>query len=115
MRYLKQKIAKASEHLRRLQPAGLFRKQPVALPKFEVKIEVPSEVRIEETCVKNTKPKRASGNNVMKNYANAMVGFALSRAVEPYLSKSPLIRTMPIQLFRQILVPHKRKTNCMNP
>ncbi len=113
MRYLKQKIAKACEYQRLRQSSALLRKQSDTLPESEVKIETPIEVKVEEVCSKTRKPKRAQGNNVMKNYANAMVNFALSRVVEPYLLRSPLIRSMPLQLFRQTLVPQKRKTNCI--
>jgi len=115
MRYLKQKIAKAYEHQRLLQSSGSLRKKPEAVPTFEVqvKIEIPVEVKLEENCEKKNKPKRSLGNNVMKNYANAMVNFGLSRVAEPYLSRSPLATKMPLQLFRQMLLPQKRKTNCI--
>ena len=113
MRYLKQKIAKANEYQRLDQSSGSFRKQPQTLPfcAVQIKIEIPAEAKTEEDCVNRNKPKRSLGNNVMKNYANAMVNFALSRMAEPYLSKSPLVRAMPLGLFRQMLAPKKRKTN----
>jgi len=113
MRYLKQKIAKANEHQRLVQSSGPFRKQPETPPfcEVQIKIEIPAEVKIEEDCVKKNKPKRSLGNNVMKNYANAMVNFALSRLAEPYISRSPLVKAMPVQLFRQMLASNKRKTN----
>jgi len=138
MRYLKQKIARASEYQRLLQSSGPLGKQSDTLPAFEtqvkietpievktedfyeVKVEIPCEIKIEtsdvrseESSVKKNKPKRSLGNNVMKNYANAMICFALSKTAEPYLYKSPLVRKMPLQLFRQLLVSKKRKTNCI--
>ena len=113
MRYLKQKIAKAYEYHRRLESLRSLRKPLV--PPFEVqaKIEAPPEVKIEENCVKKNKPKRPLGNNMMKNYAHAMVNFALSAVAEPYLSSSPLVRVISLQVFRQILAPKKRKTTCI--
>jgi len=113
MRYLKQKIAKANEYQRLVQSSGPFRKQSEIPPVCEaqIKVEIPDEVKIEEGFVNKNKPKRSLGNNVMKNYANAMVNFALSRMAEPHLSRSPLEKAMPIQLFRQMLASKKRKTN----
>jgi len=123
MRYLKQKIAKACEHQKLLQASRPLRKEPETVSAFEaqlkienpleIKIEAPGEVKLEEICGKKNKPKRSLGNNVMKNYANAMVNFGLSRVAEPYLSRSPLTTKMPVQLFRQMLLPQKRKTNCI--
>ena len=135
MRYLKQKIAKASEYQRLHQSSEPIKTLPVLepiikieipcevkieLPSYvkievfeKVKIETPVEAKIEEDCVKKNKPKRSIGNNVMKNYASAMINFALSRLSEPYLYKSPLVRKMPLQLFRQLLISKKRKINCI--
>ena len=118
MRYLKQKIAKANEHQKLLQASESVRKQPDSMSgfdvKIEVKIEIPIDVKLEESpSVQKNKPKRSLGNNVMKNYANAMVNFALTRLAEPYILRSPLVRAMPPQLFRQLLVSKKRKTNCI--
>ncbi len=112
MRYLKQKITKASEYQKLLESSRPLRKQPEAppFPEVQIKIEIPD---IEEDYFEKIKPKRSIGNNVMKNYANAMVAFALSRLAEPYLSKSPLVKKMPIQQFRQMLASKKRKTNCI--
>jgi len=107
MRYLKQKIAKANEQQKLLQGSDPFEKQSDALlfSEVQVKIEIPSEAKI--------KPKRCLGNNVMKNYANAMVNFALSKVAEPYLTRSPLVKAMPLQLFRQLLLSKKRIINCI--
>ena len=115
MRYLKQKIAKALEYHRLLQSSGLLKKQPEPLPtpKVQPEIKASNEVGRRKACVKKNKSKRSIGNNVMKNYASAMVNFALSRMAEPYLSKSPLARRMPLQLFRQMLIPQKKKINCI--
>ena len=109
MRYLKQKIAKANEHQKLLESSRLRREKPDTLPEFEVKIEIPVEVKMEENSGKKNKSKRSVGNNVMKNYAGAMVTFALSRASEPYLTRSPLIKTMSFDLFREKLVPQRPK------
>jgi len=115
MRYLKQKIAKACEYHKLLESSRPLRKRQVTLPISEeqAKIAVPSEVKIEESSVKKNKPKRALGNNVMKNYARAMVKFALSTVAESYLAGSPLTRTMSLQVFRQMLAPKLRKITCI--
>ena len=115
MRFLKQKIAKACEYQKLLQSSRSLRKRPETLPtsKVQVKIEAPSEVKIEENCGKKNRSKRSLGNNVMKNYARAMVNFALSAVAEPYLSKSPLARTVSLQVFREMLAPKLRKINCI--
>jgi len=131
MRSLKRKIGKANDRQKLLQSSESHENHPEILSTFgfQVKIEIPYEmeieapsevkiefqdhVKIEESSVRKSKPKRSLGNNVMKNYANAMVTFALSRMAEPYLSKSPLVRAMPVQWFRQILVSKKRKVNCI--
>lgn len=108
MRYLKQKIIKARE-------SKSLRKQPEILevPEVQVKIEISPQVKIEENFVKKNKPKRSPGNNVMRNYATAMVKFALSKFAEPFLSSSPLLRVMSLQVFRDILVERRRKINCI--
>jgi len=115
MRYLKQKIARARESRRLLQSSGLLKKrpEPQPTPEFQPKIETPAEVETLKTNVKKNKPKRSNGNNVMKNYASAMANFALSRMAEPYLSESPLVSRMPLQLFRKMLVLKKKKINCI--
>ncbi len=117
MRYLKQKIAKANEYQKLSQSSSSLIKQPDLLPpsevkiRIEIKVDAPFEVKTDDDCVQKNKKKRSIGNNVMKNYANAMVNFALSRIAEPYLYQSPLVRKMPLQLFRQLLASKKRNTN----
>jgi len=115
MRYLKQKIAKACEYQKRLHSSESLGKNPELLPTSEVQteIKVPRQPEIQENCVQKSKPKRPMGNNVVKNYANAMIRFALSKVAEPYLSSSPLMRVMSLQAFRQMLAPRTRKTNCI--
>ncbi len=115
MRYLKQKIAKAHEYHRLLQSSRLVRKQPNLLPTLGVQseIQILNEIEVGETCVKKDKRQRSFGNNVMKNYANAMVKFALSRLADPYLSRSPLIKAMPLYLFGKMLASRKKKINCV--
>lgn len=114
MRYLKQKIARANEYQKLMQASELSRKQQEsAMPSFENEIKI--EIKIEEYSLpeQKKKAKRSPGNNVMKNYANAMVNFALSRMAEPYLTRCPEVRGMPPQMFRQLLSSNKRKTNSM--
>jgi len=119
MRYLKKKIAKANEYQRLIQASELSRKQQesASSPSFieaSVKIEIKTEETFSQTFsqeVEKRKPKRSLGNNVMKNYASAMVNFALSRMAEPYLARCSWVRGMPPQMFRQLLSSKKRKTN----
>jgi len=115
MRFLKQKIAKACEYCKLLQSSRSLRKRPETLPTSQVqaRILISSEVKIEEDCGKKSRSKRPLGNNVMKNYARAMVNFALSAVAEPYLSKSPFARTVSLQVVRQMLAPKLRKINCI--
>jgi len=127
MRYLKQKISKANEYQKHFQDSELRKEQEDMSSFFEVqikievfcetkteeniKIEAPCEIKTEETSdhIQKKKSKRSPGNNVMKNYAGAMVSFALSLLAEPYLARCSLIRTMPPQMFRQLLKSKRRK------
>jgi len=111
MRYLKQKIAKANEYQNLRQASESVKKQEESMS--QVKIEIPYESIIHESCFQKRKPKRSLGNNVMKNYAGAMIHFARSRLAEPYISRSPLIQEMPRQTFWQILRSKRKSTTCI--
>ena len=130
MRFLKQKIAKASEYRKLVESSESLRKQSETLSfsevqikieisavkyeiPFEVKNEIVDEIKVEEDFIEKNKPKRSLGNNVMKNYGNAMVNFALTKMAEPYLLRSPLVKKMPLHMFRQMLASKRRKTNCI--
>jgi len=114
MRYLKQKIAKASEYQKLSQTSSSLQKQESEVSSTFSETQVKIEIKTEESFspnVEKRKAKRSLGNNVMKNYASAMVNFALSRMAEPYLARCTLVRGMPPQMFRQLLSSKKRKTN----
>jgi len=127
MRYLKQKIAKsnqshksprsseaseASESLKKEHDSSenMSIKQEFEI---QVKIEIPYEAFIKEGHIKKGKPKRSLGNNVMKNYAGAMIHFARSSIAEPYLAKTSAIQEMSIYTFREILRMKRKNTNCI--
>jgi len=113
MRYLKQKIAKANEYQRLIQASKKQQEDIQIKLEAPIKVETSWGIKTEESFsqgVEKKKPKRSLGNNVMKNYATAMVNFALSRMAEPYLARSSLIKSMPVQMFRQLLKAKKRST-----
>jgi len=120
MRYLKQKIAKANEPQKILQSPEFSQKQFPASETtsfqshsdIQVKIEIPCEAFSEENNEKR-KPKRSLGNNVMKNYAAAMITFALSRLSDYYLTRLPLVRKLSLAKFRQILHTKRQKIHCI--
>ncbi len=120
MRYLKQKIAKANEHQKLLQTPETEHKPFLASETasfqsnedFQVKIEIPCEAFNEESDGKR-KPKRSLGNNVMKNYAAAMITFALSRMSDYYLTRLPLVKKLSLAKFRQIMHSKRQKIHCI--
>jgi len=117
MRYLKQKIAKANEHQKPLQASEFSQKQSSTSEikpgqpdlQVQVKIEIPCEAFTEE----KRKPKRSLGNNVMKNYAAAMITFALSKFSDPYLKRLPVIRRLPLTIFRKMLTTKRQSVHCI--
>ena len=57
--------------------------------------------------------KRSRGNNVMKNYARAMVRFALSELADPYLERMKGKYSMSAETFKNTLLSFKSKVNCI--
>jgi len=57
--------------------------------------------------------RRARGNNVMKNYARAMVRFSLSSLADPYLERMKEKYAMGSEDFKTTLRGHKAKVNCI--
>jgi len=111
MRYLKQKIARARafEKLRKLEEAKTTTKSPLPLRKNEQR----SVQKVQPPANKPMKKKRARGNNVMKNYARAMINFALSPLAEPYKEKIAESRQITSEAFRKILLEEKKRINCI--
>jgi len=63
---------------------------------------------------KKTKPRRSTiGNNIMKNYARAMVNFALSPMALSYLNRLVQKGSMPINTFLEVLEGRKEKIHCI--
>jgi len=63
---------------------------------------------------KKTKPRRSTiGNNIMKNYARAMVNFALSPMALSYLNRLIQKGSMPLNTFLEVLDGRKEKIHCI--
>ena len=120
MRYLKQKIARANEHQKLLQTSEFSSKSSLTSEPTSIQSNSETQVKIEISCeafseenVEKRKPKRSLGNNVMKNYAAAMITFALSKHSDLYLKKLPVIRRLPLTVFRQMLNLRKQNVHCI--
>ncbi len=103
MRYLKQKIARACAFYERKRL-------------LEIQKATQSPKNDKKSAQKDNSPmkkKRARGNNVMKNYARAMINFALSSLADPYKEKIPQNSQITSETFRRILLEQKKKINCI--
>jgi len=121
MRILKQKIAKALEYdkLQRLaRLRALRRNASLNTPSStqssrQLRIK-PRKSLSEASQCPVEKKKRAKGNNVMKNYARAMVNFGLSPLAEPYIERyNERSEKMESGRFRDILLGEKKNVNCI--
>ena len=119
MRLLKLKIAKAEEY-RKARSLGQ------ALPGPQLPFQSPRQLRKEarertrqyfvnhsDSEDSSSGSKRSKGNNVMKNYARAMVRFALSELADPYLERMKGKYTMNAEIFKNTLLSFKAKVNCI--
>jgi len=86
-------------------------RQKVSAPKVKKTSQKPSK---KANSSKKSKPRRNTiGNNIMKNYARAMVNFALSPMALSYLNR--LIQSVPMTLntFIEVLDGRKEKIHCI--
>jgi len=113
MRFLKQKIARASHFAETHSPSINSPDPPNTLKEREVSLkmslrELPKRVE----CPKHQNKRRpATGNNVMKNYCRALINFGLSPQFCPYFS-SEIENELSYERFIKILTL-KRKVNCI--
>jgi len=124
MRFLKLKIARAALYRNdshsvltygqpsKLQPAKASpppkqQKSPV-LKVQEPKVSSPASVSSDKKQYK-----RSKGNNIMKNYCQAMISFSLSPLSDFYIAREPESKELSLERFRQILSAQKTKINCI--
>jgi len=118
MRFLKLKIAKALEYSQAQAAKKTLEKQKAikeesAIPK-QKKVQKTKKRTSKGSKSKNAKPRRAAkGNNIMKNYARAMVNFALSPVALPYLTEELKIYSLKIEDFELNLKSKKEKIHCI--
>jgi len=125
MRILKLKIARAQESRKARELALLPSLKSEALPSSPLPTQSSRQLRLEarektRQTYEVSSPseysgdsKRSKGNNVMKNYARAMVNFALSALADPYLEKMKGKYLMDAGKFKVTLLGYKKKVNCI--
>lgn len=120
MRFLKNKIAKALKHCQSISPQENFSKQEsekspeeesiLALQNNNKELEEKEDSEMPE--VKKTK--EAKCQNIVKNYARAMINFSLDKIAAPYLTdilaKEPEI---DFKRFRKYINQKREKVNCI--
>ena len=125
MRILKLKIARAQEwrKARELQLLNSIKVEP--LPSSPLPSQSSRQLRLEARekirhSYEASSPseysggsKRSKGNNVMKNYARAMVNFSLSALADPYLERMKGKYAMNAEKFKVTLLGYKKKVNCI--
>jgi len=109
MRILKLKIAKAHESKNAKIQAHL----PQGEAFFQNLCEIKRQT-VSPSSSKGSGKKRSRGNNVMKNYAKAMVKFSLSSLADPYLEKMRTKYLIVPGSFKRTLLGYKPKVNCIN-
>ncbi len=127
MSFLKQKIAKVLElkKTRRLARLRHLHEDPSSTPLVDnnprqLRNEAREKIRLtyednnnEFSDSDDSMNRRARGNNVMKNYARAMVRFSLSALADPYLERMKEKYAMESEDFKKTLRGHKAKVNCI--
>jgi len=121
MRFLKNKIAKASGLIlpptpqpetplpKPIEPIQSHPKRPSALRK-------PKELESNRPKPSQSPPstkKQLSGDNIMKNYGRAMTNFALSTMAKPYLKGITEKLGISLESFQQYIKERKKSANCI--
>ncbi len=121
MRILKQKIAQALEYekiqrlarLRALRRTASLNTPSSTQSSRQLRNKPPKSLSEASQCPVEKK-KRARGNNVMKNYARAMVNFSLAALAEPYIGRfNERNERMESERFRELLLEEKKNVNCI--
>ncbi len=122
MRFLKLKIARAAL-CKNSANGGLTYGHPAKAEKVKQPSPVKSQpkreahkapaVKIEDGKSSPSQYKRSKGNNIMKNYCQAMISFALSPLADFYLLRENESRELGLEHFRQMLSAQKTKINCI--
>jgi len=126
MRILKLKIALAEQcrRQRRLAQINSLRNEALANAPLstqsprQLRRQIRERARIEVHSSPSTGSdcsgsKRSRGNNVMKNYARAMVKFSLSPLADPYLERMKGKYGIIPEYFKMTLLSYKLKVNCI--
>ena len=109
MRFLKKKIALALQFAQSQQASQGDLKTSVSLATMQTtpEMEVLPQDSPQQDCPR--KRKTSSGNNIMKNYARALVNFALSPLVRPYMMNEDI----SYEKFKQALKAKRKNVNCI--
>ena len=119
---LKLKIARAEEYRKARHLAKVHARRSEALVNAPLSTQSPrrlrSKLQVEvgpspSTSASSNGSKRSRGNNVMKNYARAMVRFALSPLADPYLEKMQAKYGILPGSFKKTLLSYKSQVNCI--
>ncbi len=104
--YQQQRFTKASEDIS-------AQSEPIlTIPN---KIQLRSrDKKIPEESLKNDKYKKPTSSNIMKNYARAMVNFAISPLAAPYLEEFLEGKLLTAEAFKECLDSKKLTTNCIS-
>jgi len=126
MRILKLKIAKALQcrKARRLARLNQLRNETLTI-EVSLADQTPRQLRLEARektkhiyedsplTDESGSGRRSRGNNVMKNYARAMVNFSLSALADPYLERMKEKYVLNSGEFKKTLRGYKAKVNCI--
>ena len=109
MRFLKNKIARALQLAQSHQASESDLKTSVTLKTQQgtPDMEILPQDSPQQGCPR--KRKTPSGNNIMKNYARALVNFGLSPLARPYLINEDL----SYEKFKQTLKAKRKNVNCI--
>ena len=118
MRILKLKIARAEEYRKARHLAKVHARRSEVLANAPLSCQLRSQLKVEvnpspSTSESSSGSKRSKGNNVMKNYARAMVKFSLSSLADPYLERMKGKYGIIPGSFRKTLLGYKSKVNCI--
>ena len=109
MRFLKKKIARALQFAHSHQTPVADSETSDRLETFQKTPEM--DMSPEETPQQDCQRKRkaSSSNNIMKNYARALVNFGLSHLAQPFLTNGDISPDK----FHQVLKSKRKNVNCI--
>ena len=102
-----QKFAKSNSDLSE-QP------EPILVVPNKIQLRTRNRRPAEDNSIKVDTYKKPTSSNIMKNYARAMVNFAISPLASPYLDELVKGKLLSIEAFKECLDSKKMTTNCIS-